>query len=178
MPKQEQIEILNAQLLSFLRVDVDVPNHGDCLFDTLVHVWNVEVSENAPEAPWIVSARERGLSEEAIQQAPDQLPPINCYAMQAGLQWWMTCKHNCRSEQRRHPQSQRMKQRNTGSREHGLVRSVCYLMMRVLRANIKVVTDRPVRLDLYYEYRRETLRIHISTGKGNGSTPLSSRPLT
>ena len=71
-----------------------------------------------------------------------------------------------------------MKQRNTGSREHGLVRSVCYLMMRVLRANIKVVTDRPVRLDLYYEYRRETLRIHISTGKGNGSTPLSSRPLT
>ena len=70
VPKQEQIEMLNAQLLSFLRVDVDVPNHGDCLFDTLVHVWNVEVSENAPEAPWIVSARERGLSKEAIQQAP------------------------------------------------------------------------------------------------------------
>ena len=70
MPKQEQIEILNAQLLSFLRVDVDVPDHGDCLFDTLVHVWNVEVSENAPEAPWIVSARERGLSKQAIQQAP------------------------------------------------------------------------------------------------------------
>ena len=47
MPKQEQIEILNAQLLSFLRVDVDVPNHGDCLFDTLVHVWNVEVLRDA-----------------------------------------------------------------------------------------------------------------------------------
>ena len=46
-----------------------------------------------------------------------------------------------------------MKQRNTGSREHGLVRSVCYLMMRVLRANIKVVSARSVRLDLYYEYR-------------------------
>ena len=47
-----------------------VPDHGDCFFDALVHVWNAEVGQNAPEAPWIVSARKRGLSQEAIQQAP------------------------------------------------------------------------------------------------------------
>ena len=30
VPKQEQIERLNAELLSFLRVVVHVPGHGDC----------------------------------------------------------------------------------------------------------------------------------------------------
>ena len=54
VPKQEQIERLNAELLSFLRVVVHVPGHGDCLFDALVHVWKAEVGQNAPEAPLIV----------------------------------------------------------------------------------------------------------------------------
>ena len=59
--------MLNAQLLSFLRVVVDVPDRGDCLFDALIHLWNAEVGVNAPEAPWIEADRIRGLSEEAIQ---------------------------------------------------------------------------------------------------------------
>ena len=59
--------MLNAQFLSFLRVVVDVPDRGDCLFDALIHMWNAEVGVNAPEAAWIEAARIRGLSEEAIQ---------------------------------------------------------------------------------------------------------------
>ena len=62
VPRRTQIEMLNAQLLSFLRVVVDVPDGGDCLFLALIHMWNAEVGVNGPEAPWIVQARERGES--------------------------------------------------------------------------------------------------------------------
>ena len=114
MPKQEQIEILNAQLLSFLRVDVDVPNHGDCLFDTLVHVWNVEVLRDAMVDDMQAQLQKR--TEEAATITTDEAAKYR-------------------------------KQGVWGS-------EVCMLpLMRVLRANIKVVTARPVSLDLYYEYR-------------------------
>ena len=58
---------------------------------------------------------------------------------------------------------------------------VCMLPeTRVLRANIKVGTARPVGLDLYHEYRDANAKPYQYTLvlKGNGSTPLSSRPLT
>ena len=88
--------MLNAQLLSFLRVVVDVPDRGDCLFDALIHMWNAEVGVNAPEAAWIEAARIRGLSEEAIQGSDTHqlLRVINV------MQWWMRCKHNCGREQK------------------------------------------------------------------------------
>jgi hypothetical protein len=67
--RTKQIEMLNAQLLSVLRVVVDVSDNGDCLFLALIHMWNAEVGVHGPEAPF------------------KKLPPINCYAMQ----WSRTC---------------------------------------------------------------------------------------
>ena len=65
----EQIKRLNAELLPFLRLIVDVPDSGNCWFEALVHLWNAEVcgeigpeapeagGEIGPEAPWIAPAR-------------------------------------------------------------------------------------------------------------------------
>ena len=114
--------MLNAQLLSFLRVFVDVPDHGDCLFDALIHFWNAEVGVNAPEAPWIEAAWIRGLSEEAIQgsDAHQLLRDAMVDEMQAQLR-----QETEATEEAIH--SQRMMQKNTGRKDHGVMRTVCYL---------------------------------------------------
>ena len=154
VPRRTQIEMLNAQLLSFLRVFVDVPDHGDCLFDALIHLWNAEVGVNAPEAPWIEADRIRGLSEEAIQgsDAHQLLRDAMVDEMQAQLRQGTEATEEAVTF--RADDAEKYRTQGPWGDED------CMLpLTRVLRANItRVVPAQPVKLDLHYQYRDDNAK--------------------
>ena len=144
VPRRTQIEMLNAQLLSFLRVVVDVPDDGDCLFLALIHMWNAEVGVNGPEAPWIVQARERG---ESISSTP------TAQAHQLLLRKAMVEDMLAQLEQKTGEVTFTADDARKFKEPCEWGDEVCMPpLTRVLRANIKVIPVQPLEHELYYEF--------------------------